>query len=140
MANIEGLNPNATRAEVEDELVFTRILLESLDSDAFEYEELMAQHTQKIAQLEALLSQMDGGHSAGVGSSPVSQDLDADFQNYNGQDHFGDLEQMMAPIADYNAVTATGRAQNGIEHTGKSHLFSVRRSRHLEEGVLEILP
>jgi hypothetical protein len=114
MASIEGLGPNPTRAELEDELVFARILVESLDPDAFDYEELVERHMAKIAQIESRLGIEEGESSGSHESQTASQEswtslhMPPEFGN-------GDLEEMLSPVASFNAINANGEA----EATGK---------------------
>jgi PPE-repeat protein len=99
MASTEGLNPNATREELQDEMVFTRILMETLDPEAYDYEELMAQHTAKMEELEMRLG-ISGSQSYASQSQAASQ---GSFNNMaTPPEMASDLEDMLSPVASFN--------------------------------------
>lgn len=80
----------------EEDLVFTRILIESLDPEAFEYEELLNKHSRRIAIVERRL-----GLEPGEGSQMASQ------ESWNSalapQDNAYEIfEDLLSPIANYN--------------------------------------
>lgn len=101
MASIEGLGPNPTKEELGDELVFTRILVESLDPDAFDYEDLMERYATKIEQIEQRLG-IEGGGGAAPHSQMALQESWHSIQTPPGTN--GYLEDMLSPVASFNAM------------------------------------
>jgi hypothetical protein len=49
------LPPNASQSEIEQELIFTKVLIDSLDHEADGYDEQVSELEDKVAELEALL-------------------------------------------------------------------------------------
>ena len=80
MDGLAGLGPNPTQRDIEDELVFEKVLVETLDPDADNYDEQRLEHEAKIEQLEAML-----------GLSPSTMSVGSD------------LELMLSPVASFNA-------------------------------------
>jgi hypothetical protein len=105
MASIDGLGPNPTKAELEDELVFTRILFESLDQDAFDYNDLMERHTAKIGWIESLLANMEESETrSGTQSHTASQESSTSLHTPPEFFVGGDWEDMLSPVAGFNAM------------------------------------
>ena len=108
MEQIEGLGPNPSDQELNDELVFMRILLETMDPDAFDYEDEMAKHTHKIQQIERRL----GIEEAPAGSSQTQMASQESWHSARTPRAMnGSFEDMLSPIADFNAF-------NGVDMAG----------------------
>jgi hypothetical protein len=104
MASFDDLSVFST-TQLEDELVLTRIMVESLDPEAFDYGELMEQHMSKIARIESLLGieeDIDEGGLFGAQSQANSQESWAGVHTPMEQ-HYG-LEDMLSPIAGLDAI------------------------------------
>jgi hypothetical protein len=74
------LPPNASQSDIEQELIFTKVLIDSLDQEADGYSEQVKELEGKVAELEALL-----GLTPETSSQPSGYD-----QDLSGLDAFDD--------------------------------------------------
>ena len=109
MDTIEGLGSDPTDQELNDELVFTRILVETLDPDAFDYDTDLARYTAKIEQIESRL---------GIEPNEASQSQMASQEPWNDEvttpvEANGGFEELLSPVANYNAINGVGAGATG---------------------------
>ncbi|KAF2435396.1 hypothetical protein EJ08DRAFT_335833 [Tothia fuscella] len=127
-----ALPVNATQEEIEEELVFAKVLAESLDRGADDYEEQMMESQAKIGELEALLglspepayasgSQQSAYSGSGSGSGSRHDNFGLDGIDESGVDMpvFGDVElgfdndPLTSPLPTFTLDTMSRKRSHG---------------------------
>jgi hypothetical protein len=92
------LPPNASQTDIEQELIFTKVLIDSLDHDADGYEDQVSELEGKVAELEGLLGLTPESASQQSGLDYDLSSLDAfeaEYDQIGSLDGAGDLPDGM---------------------------------------------
>lgn len=140
-----SLPPNATPAEIEEELVFAKVLADSLDQGAEDYADQLAEAQARVAELESMLGLSPDttlmsptlSHGSGFGGQDITglDGLDERGMQASGLDdadlEFGSGKYSRLPLGEWFKWAGAVRLLNEI---------CVFHSRRVQASSTHLLP